>query len=495
MDEQLLYFLKGTRIDAEYMQSRLRHPVTGVKFPARNMFVQLRKYADGFFRKGSEPRMIALAGLRGTGKTTLLWHLAEYIHEHITQEVFFFNVNILNDLDVPLREALKAFETHILKASFSEYKKPVVLLIDEVQDDPRWSKALKMLYDEAPNVFVVCTGSSALLLHQSADLARRMHTVRVFPFKFTEFFLAKTRMEQLKEELYPRPGLAQELKEALFFSATAEEVMQQVEKLKYGENSIEEYWKKAGFIKEQIEGAPSLKSIVWEYISFKNIPGFLMHEDKYAILDDLFTLIKRVVYEDLPKLHLLEDPLRLTSRAERLLLRLAASDEINPEKLSGLIGLKKSETEALIQALHQAELIHLLFPFGGQDSRILKNKKAFFMSPSLRRTLLSQIYGRRLEEPFKAQLLEDLVVMYLKRILPESIITFSASTRHSNPDLVIETRQTPVLLEISTGSKSLRQTKKSKIKHRYAIFVSEEYGTIRQKEHAVFLPLWYFLLL
>ncbi|HHJ51104.1 MAG TPA: hypothetical protein ENJ88_09445, partial [Phaeodactylibacter sp.] len=100
MDEQLLYFLKGTRIDAEYMQSRLRHPVTGVKFPARNMFVQLRKYADGFFPKGSEPRMIALAGLRGTGKTTLLWHLAEYIHEHITQEVFFFNVNILNDLGV-----------------------------------------------------------------------------------------------------------------------------------------------------------------------------------------------------------------------------------------------------------------------------------------------------------------------------------------------------------------------------------------------------------
>ncbi len=43
--------------------------------------------------------------------------------------------------------------------------------------------------------------------------------------------------------------------------------------------------------------------------------------------------------------------------------------------------------------------------------------------------------------------------------------------------------------------KTLRQTKKSKIKHRYAIFVSEEYGTIRQKEHAVFLPLWYFLLL
>ncbi len=494
MDKNLQHFLEKTRITTEQIEAHVAHPVTKVRFPARSMFVLLRKYAEDFFGKGAEPRMIGLAGLRGTGKTTLLWHTTEYLYQNITKEIFFFNVNILNDLGVPLREALDAFQQHILKGFFRAHKKPLVLLFDEVQDDPHWSKALKILYDEAPNVFVLCTGSSALLLNQSADLARRMRLEKVFPFKFTEFLLAKSHMERV-DEIYPIPSLAQELKQALFFSASAKELMQRLKSLQYGKNSMSEYWGKASWIKKQVAGVPSMKDLVWEYISFRNIPGFLLYENKYAILDGLFELIKRVIYEDLPKLRALQDKPSLTLKAERLLLRLAGSDEVNPEKLSRLIGLKKSETEALLKALHEAELIHLLIPFGGPDSRILKNKKAFFMSPSLRRTLLSQIYGKQLAEHFKAQLLEDMVVTYLKRILPESILSFSSSTKSSNPDFVIETHETPILLEVSTGSKTRRQIEGAHIKHRYALIVSEKEGSIRQEGNCIYLSLWNFLLL
>ncbi len=224
MSKDLTGFLGKTRLSKEEINERLRHPITRVKYPARTMFVLLKKYVEDFFHQGAEPHMLCLAGLRGTGKTTLLWHTAEHIYQHITEEVFFFNVNILNDLGISLSEALEAFQTQVLKTTFRKCEKRLVLLFDEIQDDPHWSRTLKILYDEAPNVFVLCTGSSALLLNQSADLARRMRTERLFPFKFTEFLLAQTSMEQLTL-VYPPSGLARELKEALFFSPTAEDLI------------------------------------------------------------------------------------------------------------------------------------------------------------------------------------------------------------------------------------------------------------------------------
>ncbi len=85
--------------------------------------------------------------------------------------------------------------------------------------------------------------------------------------------------------------------------------------------------------------------------------------------------------------------------------------------------------------------------------------------------------------------------MYLKRILPESIISFTSSSGQTQPDFVIETREKPILLEVSTGTKSLCQFKQSKIKYRYSITLSEKAGSIQQQENNINLPLWYFLLL
>ncbi len=82
--KDLTGFLGKTRLSKEEINERIRHPITRVKYPARTMFVLLKKYVEDFFHQGAEPHMLCLAGLRGTGKTTLLWHTAEHIYQHIT---------------------------------------------------------------------------------------------------------------------------------------------------------------------------------------------------------------------------------------------------------------------------------------------------------------------------------------------------------------------------------------------------------------------------
>ncbi|MDR0793218.1 MAG: AAA family ATPase [Chitinophagaceae bacterium] len=483
-DENLKYYLENTIVTKAAIKSRLTHPITKYLYPARSVFVLLRKYAHDFFKTGSEPRFVGLAGLRGVGKTTLLWQTANYIYQNHHKEIYFFNINTLKNLGIDLHIALEAFQRHILKKRFNELSEPITLLFDEVHDDDNWSRTLKILYDEARPAFILCTGSSALLLNQTADLARRMRTEKIYPFKFTEFITSKTFIENRKTAVYPEKGLSSRLKEAIFYSETPQGAL---EKINTFENEINTYFNKIKSIK-----GLQLDDLLKGYISYQNIPNFLFFKETSLINDSILDLFKRVILEDIPKFK--TDFSNLT-KIEPLILRLAGSDEINPEKLSSIIGVKQNEINELIDILAKAELLNVLLPYGGLDTKIAKNKKAFFMSPSLRRALLSTLYGQNLPDQFRSKLTEDIIVMYLKRVLPDNIISFVTGNNEVNPDFVIETREKPILLEIGTGKTTTRQIKKSKINYRYGLLVSNGITSPNLKDNCIQIPFDWFLLL
>jgi len=484
MDENLRYYLENTVVTKSATESRLMHPITKFRYPNRLVYNNLQKYAEDFLTAGYEPRFISLAGLRGVGKTTLLWQIANYIYQNHHTGIYFFNVNILKSLGVDLYIALEEFQRHIIKKRFHELSEPITLLFDEIQDDDNWSKTLKILYDEARYAFILCTGSSALLLNQTADLVRRMRIEKIYPFKFIEFIAAKTYRENKENRLLPEEGLSSELKEAFFYSETPEKAFK---KIKSVENSVNLY-----FNNINLEANSPLHELLQEYINYYNIPSFLFFKDNSGINDGILDLFKRVIYEDIPKL---KPTFTDFAKIERLILRLAGSDEINPEKLSGIIGVKQNEINELIDILAKAELLNVLFPYGGLDTKIVKNKKAFFMSPSLRKALLSTLYGQNLPEQFKSKLLEDTIVMYLREILTDGIISFVTGNNEANPDFVIETREKPILLEIGTGKTTTRQIKQSNINYRFGLLVSTGITSPNLKDDCIQLPLGWFLLL
>lgn len=484
MEESLKHYLDNTIVTKTAIESRLTHPITKLRFPARLVYVLLRKYANDFFKSGLEPRFISLAGLRGVGKTTLLWQTSNYIFNRHSKQIYFFNVNTLKNLGIDLHIALENFQTHVLKKRFNELTDPITLLFDEVHDDENWSRTLKILYDEARSAFILCTGSSALLLNQTADLARRMRVEKIYPFKFIEFIVAKTYIENNGNAVFPEKGLSNDLKEALFYSESANEVYKRVEAF---QSVVTKYFSKIESVK-----AFRIKELWQGYVSYQNIPNFLFFKDKYTINDSILDLFKRVILEDIPKLN---PTYADYSKIERLILRLAGSDEINPQKLAGIIGVKKTDIDILIDILAKAELLNVLAPFGGLDTKITKNKKAFFMSPSLRRALLSTLYGQTLPDQFRSKLIEDIIVMYLRRVLTDGILSFSTGSSQSNPDFVIETRDIPILLEIGTSKTSIKQIKASNVRYRYGLLVSNGITSPRIKDDCVQIPLSWFLLL
>lgn len=481
MDEILINILLKTKVTREVVNTRVTNPILKRKYPKRTFFTSLKSYVDKFLKNGSELRMIGLAGLRGTGKTTLMWQLANYILDNYNYPIHFFNVNEITAAGYNLTETLEVFQSKVLKKRFNQITEPIILLFDEIHDSPYWTKVLKVLYDEARTAFIACTGSSALLLQHTADLARRIKIEKIYPFRFFEFITAKSYFN-LNNTIYPINSLSSKLREILFFSQTINEFYENITKV---ENDISEYF---GKVRKNFKNG--LDELIAEYTKYHNIPAFITLEEKSHINDMIKNLITRVIYEDMIKIS--ESGKFNPVLIQNLLIQLAISDEININSLSNK-GIKKENISLFLEIMEKAELINILNPFGGAETKIWRNKKVFFMSPSIRNALLSIIYGHRIPTQYVGKFYEDLIVMYLRRILDIYQVFFSKTDNNVSPDFVVETGDKPIFIEVGlnkTTSKQLRNINK-----RYGILISNKIEKTKIDEDVIKLPLSTFLLL
>jgi len=482
---EIEYYIKNTKVSKAEIENNIAHPITGKKYPNRAIFVLLRKYANDFFKYGSEPRFLGIAGLRGVGKTTLMWQVANELYKQFPDSIYFFNVNTITNLNSNLQEALALFQKHILQKKFSENKNSLILLFDEVHDDPNWAKTMKILYDEAKTAFIICTGSSALLLQQTADLARRIHIEKLYPFRFIEFITAKTFYEN-KQLIYPIKGLSNKLQQIYFYCNDIKGISSEIEIVK---KDIENYFNKI----KSINRIDNIDNLVTEYIKYHNIPAFLLFKEKTAILKSAFSLFSRIIFEDAIKMNNQFD----SFNALKILIRLAGSDEINLNSLSQTFAIKKEEIELIIESLHKAEILNILRPYGGINSKLTKNKKIYYMSPTLRLALLNQIYKQNIPESSLSKIYEDIVVLYLKKIINNELLSFVTNGNNIKPDFIIETNNTPILIEVGTHKTSTIQITSSKLNIRYGILISQSFDELQIDidKKVIKLPLKWFLLL
>ncbi|MGN0235068.1 MAG: ATP-binding protein [Paludibacteraceae bacterium] len=123
-----------------------------------------------------EARLIGLIGPRGVGKTTMiLQHIASRQNEqsclYVSADTQWFNIHSLQYL---ADEAVKEGITH--------------LYIDEIHKYPKWSQALKEIYDRYPELHIVFTGSSVLDIQRGeTDLSRRAVMYHLQGMSFREY--------------------------------------------------------------------------------------------------------------------------------------------------------------------------------------------------------------------------------------------------------------------------------------------------------------------
>lgn len=121
-----------------------------------------------------DQRLIMVLGYRGAGKTTLLLQYLSSVQRqgiYLSLDDFFFETSrLVQSVDTLYGMGYRVF------------------LLDEVHRYAWWSKDIKQLYDDFPDIQVVATGSSILDISKGgADLSRRASVYHLEGLSFREY--------------------------------------------------------------------------------------------------------------------------------------------------------------------------------------------------------------------------------------------------------------------------------------------------------------------
>lgn len=149
--------------------------------------------------------IIALTGLRRTGKSTLLSQIKGDLLKKVAARqilAFSFEKSQVRANKESLRAILNYYFDKVLQKIPQELTEKVYLFLDEVQYLPYWQDVVKTYYDFNPNIKIFVSGSTSLFIRQKAleSLAGRMMEIVVSPLTFEEYLiLADKKINDLEK--------------------------------------------------------------------------------------------------------------------------------------------------------------------------------------------------------------------------------------------------------------------------------------------------------
>jgi uncharacterized protein len=378
----------------------------GNKLHKRYFYYSLKKHIDNFLETQGEPRWIIIPGLRGVGKTTVLSQIFFRYREMFGRRVLYVSLDeVVKKLGCNLFEVLDVYE-ELLSVGFSELKEDVLLLVDEVHFDPEWQFALKSLYDRSRRVFIISTGSSAINLNTTTDVARRSLIEKMYPLKFTEYVMLSDSMMGNKSGIDLFPKVEKEIAAALFESQNAQEALSELQK---ASDSVIRYWQNVD------------TRAIDRYLKFYSIPSVLANKEDSAIYANLNAVIDRIIEKDIPTLKSFTP--EINSKIPALLLILAGSDTQSLQSLANeLKDIEVKTLSTVFRVLEDSELLVRVYPFSlSAPKKVRLPSKYLFLASSLRAALLHLIDSRSIDILHRGKLLEDAVGMYLYRHFKNTI--------------------------------------------------------------------------
>lgn len=450
-------------------------------YPRRPGWYKIEKYINDFIGGNRESRWVIIPGLRGVGKTTILaqlfFNFTNYFKRLGTplSNILYISVDDIVTAGLTLSEVLDAYEQSLGK-SFESHEGPILLFIDEVQQDPKWAAILKTMYDKARNVFVVCTGSSAVQLQTNADVARRGIFEKLYPLNFGEY-------QMLKNNKFPAQGLKQAIKKAIYDSSSAQEVYS---RLKVLESKVKKQWELFG------------SSDFDEFLSTGTLP-FTLRAQRFNIYERISLLIDRMINKDIQELGKFD--VQTLNIIKRLLFLMADStDGFSVNKASELLNIDRNTLTSVLDALEKAEIIIRVAPYGSNVSAVKKPSKYLFMTPAIRMSLLS-ITG--LDETFltrRGKLLEDISGLHFYReFVSNGAGGLTYDSAEAGADFILQiANKKQIAIEIGMGDKEYKQVKNtmSKVRCDYGLIIcGSDSILLSEEENIVKIPHQYFLLM
>lgn len=306
-------------------------------------------------------RLLVVKGARGVGKTTLLLQHAAQLQKNDVKALYVA-MDDLYFMDNNLLELAEKFVQYDGK----------VLLLDEVHKYPNWSREIKLIYDNIPELKVIFTSSSLLEIYKAeSDLSRRAVSYDLKELSFREFITFKYQIE------LPVYGF---------------------------EELLNNHVEIAQHVLQHIKPIPAFQ----EYLQHGLYPYFKEGIENYH--DKLRNTINLIIDLDMNATENLD--YRLLVKIKKLLYLISTSVPFTPNisKLSEAIGVSRP---TLIQALHQLEKARLIIQLSKTDKGIgilTKPDKLFLNNTNLAYALASErVNTGNNRESFFAHQLEGIV--------------------------------------------------------------------------------------
>lgn len=361
-------------------------------------------------------RLISVRGSRGTGKTTLfLQHIKKTFSNNLNKVLYvnLDNIYFSNNTLVELAEKFASRGgTH--------------LFIDEVHKYENWSKEIKNLYDDFPELHIAFTGSSLLeILNGRADLSRRTLVYELTGLSFREY------LSLIKAHDFP-----------IF---TLEEILKNNEQI-------------------SAEIASKIKPFEFfdDYLSFGYYPYFLEGKDDYS--NRLNETLNMILEVELPMLRGLE--IAYIPRIKKLLAVIEESAPFIPNitQLAAKIGISRQTLLIYLKYLEDAKLINQLYKKSRGLSVLEKPEKILMENTNL----IELFNGENANTGSRRE------TFVLNQLLHSHKVDFSEES-----DFFVDSKYT-----FEVGGKNKKRRQIQEIPDSYIIADDIEFGTDRR------IPIW-----
>jgi len=290
-------------------------------FKARSMVKEVWKYRDS-------PQIIAVLGLRRTGKTVLLLQIIQKLLKRISpKKILYFSFDEILGKDPEIIEKiLEIYENEILKQDLNN----VFIFLDEVNYLKDWQVILKRYYDLPGRIKFFVSGSSSVYIKKTKEsLAGRIYEFTLLPISFKEFLYLKD--------------------------------------IKTKDLNI---------------NTLSLKKELNKYLISGTLPEIILEKDFLRIKKYIISLVDKVVFYDIPKVYDVAEPEIL----KNILLLIAQKPGMMLEyqNIASIFQVSYQTISKYINYLERSYLIKMVYNFRGSVvARARKLKKAYLGSPNL----------------------------------------------------------------------------------------------------------------
>ena len=446
----------------------------GVFYPQRSAYIVFCKYIKDFYAKDIEPRWIVMPGLRGVGKTTLLAQLFLNELRYSDNYKFYLSIDeVVRRFGATLWDVMECYE-EILGKRLEKLDKKLFIFLDEIQYDSKWDAALKSFYDRSKKIFILCTGSSAILLRKqlSADSARRAYFEELYPMSFIEYI-------KLKHKKFPTKGLSEIIRESLINSNSAQDVFNGLVQIK---KQVADYWLELD------------KMEIDYYVKFGTMPFSLVIQEETVIFNQLEQMVQKIIFTDIPQIANFDR--ETLNKTYALIYAISDSSTVSLTSLSNQLQISKDTLALIFKSLEEAGFLQKIIPYGSHYKQVRKPHKYLFATPSFRLLFLSTKESISAFSIYKGKLLEDVVGFYLRRIIPKyGDIFLTYDSARAGADFIVRRGDRKIAIEVGYGEKGLQQAGYSleRIEGNFGLVVSE--SDLSLHNNILKVPLSYFLLL